>query len=99
MLMVCEYHCDCIMRIIYNVGHIPNAINVPSEQWDNQELIDELIRSHALTGTVVFHCRMSQVRGPSCATKYLERQHEILGGTETNTPKVYVYYSYLHVFV
>lgn len=74
----------------YNVdGHIPGASNVPSELWDNTEIIDELVRSHAgsLMDTVVFHCRLSQVRGPSCATMYLERQRELLA-CSVDTPKV-----------
>jgi Cdc25 family phosphatase len=52
-----------------SVGYIPNAMNIPSEKWDDDEMVDQLISSHEGKQKIVFHCKMSQVRGPSCATR------------------------------
>ncbi|GAA5830491.1 hypothetical protein JCM3766R1_002741 [Sporobolomyces carnicolor] len=52
-------------------GNIPGAINAPSEQRTEQTVQDLVTK---LTGvpTVIFHCTLSQVRGPKNARIYAE---------------------------
>lgn len=64
----------------YQDGHIPNAINIPSDKWENIQMIDELALEHGRNGTstVIFHCMYSQQRGPSCARRYAARKVELI---------------------
>ena len=46
-------------------GHVPGALNVPSESFARSiQRVQEAARGKQ---RVVFHCALSQVRGPSCA--------------------------------
>ena len=58
-------------------GCIPGAVNVPSESFDDRvvSLVDEL-RNHDM---VVFHCMLSQVRGPSCAARFATQLKKVEG--------------------
>ena len=57
-------------------GHIKDSIHAPSSSLDYR--IPELIRKLADKEIVVFHCALSQQRGPSAALRYLrERDHKI----------------------
>ena len=57
----------------YEVGHIVNSVNVPSEslgkQSAMQQLLDRAVSNDQLE-YVVFHCYYSQVRGPTFGQKF-----------------------------
>ncbi|KAK0386086.1 hypothetical protein NLU13_5923 [Sarocladium strictum] len=57
-------------------GHIKGSTHVPSSQLDAQ--MPTLVRKLADKDTVVFHCALSQQRGPSAALKYLREKDELL---------------------
>lgn len=50
-------------------GHIKGSINVPSRTID--AMMPTLLRKLEGKQTVVFHCALSQQRGPSAALRYL----------------------------
>ncbi|KAF2475708.1 Cdc25 family phosphatase-like protein Ibp1 [Lindgomyces ingoldianus] len=58
-------------------GHIRGSTHVPSSQLDYR--LPELVRLLKGKETVVFHCALSQQRGPAAALRYL-REKERLGG-------------------
>jgi Cdc25 family phosphatase len=60
----------------YIGGHIRGCTNVPSPSLDYR--LPELVRSLKDKETVVFHCALSQQRGPGAALRYL-RERERLG--------------------
>ncbi|KAJ9620551.1 Cdc25 phosphatase Ibp1 [Taxawa tesnikishii (nom. ined.)] len=60
----------------YVGGHIAGGTNVPTHTHDYK--MPELVRTLQDKDTVVFHCALSQQRGPSAALKYL-RAREIAG--------------------
>ena len=53
-------------------GHIAGSTHVPSSSLDYR--IPELIRKLAEKDIVVFHCALSQQRGPSAALRYLREK-------------------------
>lgn len=57
-------------------GHIHGSTHVPSSSLDHR--IPELIRKLADKDIVVFHCALSQQRGPGAALRYL-RERESRG--------------------
>ncbi|KAL8792326.1 MAG: hypothetical protein Q9195_005117 [Heterodermia aff. obscurata] len=57
-------------------GHIVGSIHVPSSSLDYRT--PELVRKLAEKELVVFHCALSQQRGPSAALRYL-RERESRG--------------------
>ena len=60
-------------------GHIKDSIHAPSSSLDYR--IPQLIRELGDKKTVVFHCALSQQRGPSAALKYLrEREQKVEKG-------------------
>lgn len=56
----------------YIGGHIKGCHNVPTNTLDYK--IPELIRTLQDKDTVIFHCALSQQRGPSAALRYLREQ-------------------------
>ncbi|GAA5882987.1 hypothetical protein JCM16303_006777 [Sporobolomyces ruberrimus] len=52
-------------------GNIPGAINAPSEQR-TQETVQALVEKLEGVPKVIFHCTLSQVRGPKNARIYAE---------------------------
>lgn len=64
-------------------GHIRNSTWIPSSTLDFK--IPELVRTLQDQGvqTVVFHCALSQQRGPSAALRYM-REKERLAGSSKN---------------
>lgn len=58
-------------------GHIRSSTHVPSSSLDFK--IPELIRTLRDKETVVFHCALSQQRGPSAALRYIRERDRILG--------------------
>ncbi|KKA27698.1 hypothetical protein TD95_002360 [Thielaviopsis punctulata] len=64
-------------------GHIKNSIHVPSHTVE--AMLPTLLRRFQDKEAVIFHCALSQQRGPSAALKYLrslELERERTGQTE-----------------
>jgi rhodanese-related sulfurtransferase len=57
-------------------GHIRNSIHAPSSALDYK--IPELVRKLKDKETVVFHCALSQQRGPSAALRYIRERQRLL---------------------
>ncbi|KAK1972313.1 Rhodanese-like protein [Colletotrichum sublineola] len=53
----------------YIGGHIKGCINIPSRNFE--AMMPTLVRRLEGKKTVVFHCALSQQRGPSAALRYL----------------------------
>jgi rhodanese-related sulfurtransferase len=64
----------------YIGGHIVNGINVPTHTHDYR--MPELVRTLKDQETVVFHCALSQQRGPSSALRYLREKERLEAGVE-----------------
>ncbi|KAH7324639.1 Rhodanese-like domain-containing protein [Stachybotrys elegans] len=60
----------------YIGGHIKGSTNMPSRQLDYT--MPTLVRRLHDKKVVVFHCALSQQRGPSAALKYLRERDSIL---------------------
>ncbi|GAO18950.1 uncharacterized protein UV8b_05003 [Ustilaginoidea virens] len=60
----------------YIGGHIKGCTNIPSIQLD--AMMPTLVRKLKDTKTVVFHCALSQQRGPSAALKYAREREALL---------------------
>jgi len=58
-------------------GHIKGSQHVPSTTLDIK--IPELVRKLADKEIVVFHCALSQQRGPGAALRYIRERKRILG--------------------
>ncbi|KAB5577953.1 hypothetical protein GE09DRAFT_1214167 [Coniochaeta sp. 2T2.1] len=56
-------------------GHIKNSIHAPSNTLDAK--MPTLVRQLADKKTVVFHCALSQQRGPSAAIKYVRERERM----------------------
>ncbi|KAI5211851.1 hypothetical protein AUEXF2481DRAFT_95035 [Aureobasidium subglaciale EXF-2481] len=61
----------------YIGGHITGGTNIPANTLDYK--IPELVRTLGDKEVVVFHCALSQQRGPGAALRYL-RERERVGG-------------------
>ncbi|KAL2760163.1 hypothetical protein ACRALDRAFT_1059947 [Sodiomyces alcalophilus JCM 7366] len=70
----------------YIGGHIKGSINVPSHTLD--AMMPSLVRRLQDKKTVVFHCALSQQRGPSAALQYLRERDRLVkpeaGATESD---------------
>ncbi|KAI6370594.1 hypothetical protein MCOR25_004137 [Pyricularia grisea] len=60
----------------YIGGHIKGALNVPSQQLDAR--MPTLVRQLQDKPTVIFHCALSQQRGPGAALRYIRERDEAL---------------------
>ncbi|KAI4113625.1 MAG: hypothetical protein LQ345_005434 [Seirophora villosa] len=61
-------------------GHIRSSIHVPSSTLDYR--LPELVRTLKEKEKVVFHCALSQQRGPGAALRYLKERERLLGGVK-----------------
>lgn len=59
----------------YIGGHIVGCQNVPTHTHDYR--LPELVRTLRNQDTVVFHCALSQQRGPSSALRYLRERERM----------------------
>ncbi|CAP65470.1 uncharacterized protein PODANS_6_9700 [Podospora anserina S mat+] len=59
----------------YIGGHIRGALNFPSQTLD--ATLPTLIRKLQDKETVIFHCALSQQRGPGAALKYLREKERL----------------------
>ncbi|KAF0382310.1 Rhodanese-like protein [Gigaspora margarita] len=55
----------------YQGGNIPNVINKPSDNFTDS--LDGLISEYSQVPKIIFTCRQSRVRGPSCAVAYASK--------------------------
>ena len=62
-------------------GHIRGSKHVPSGSLDYR--LPELVRELQGKDTVVFHCALSQQRGPGAALRYLRERERMLGKEPT----------------
>ncbi|KAI3316688.1 Rhodanese-like protein [Xylariaceae sp. AK1471] len=82
-------------------GHIRTSMHFPSVSLD--ATMPTLLRKLADKETVIFHCALSQQRGPGAALQYLREKEaaattkgtgknkgEVVKGTEVKAQKVYV---------
>lgn len=72
----------------YIGGHIRGCRNVPVHTHDHA--MPELVRTLADKETVVFHCALSQQRGPKAALRYLRERERLLGARDDAKQKVLV---------
>lgn len=75
----------------YLGGHIKGSTNVPIHQLD--AMMPTLLRRLRDKKTVVFHCMLSQQRGPGAALRYIREREDNLraqGGTPKDKQVVYV---------
>ncbi|KAK4749316.1 hypothetical protein SAY87_026765 [Trapa incisa] len=64
-------------------GHIPGSLHFSSGTFSDR--MSDLVQAVKGKDTLVFHCALSQVRGPTCARRlanYLEEAKEDLGITD-----------------
>ena len=61
----------------YIGGHIRGCLHAPSSSLDHKA--PELARTLADKKIVVFHCMLSQQRGPSAALRYARERERLLG--------------------
>lgn len=59
-------------------GHIKHSLHVPSHTL-NLKTTPELVRKLASKEVVVFHCALSQQRGPSAALGYIRERKRLKG--------------------
>ncbi|PYI05239.1 Rhodanese-like protein [Aspergillus sclerotiicarbonarius CBS 121057] len=69
-------------------GHIHTSTWVPSSSLDYR--LPELIRTLQDKEKVVFHCALSQQRGPSAALRYARERERVLGQEESKKQEVFV---------
>ncbi|KAH8885939.1 phosphoprotein phosphatase-like protein [Thozetella sp. PMI_491] len=60
----------------YIGGHIKGSRNIPSGQLD--AMLPTLVRQLQGKETVIFHCALSQQRGPGAALKYIRERAKML---------------------
>ena len=60
-------------------GHIRGSTHIPSSQLDYK--VPELARTLKDKEVVVFHCALSQQRGPSAALRYIRERKRLLAVT------------------
>ncbi|KAK3294541.1 uncharacterized protein B0H64DRAFT_475989 [Chaetomium fimeti] len=59
----------------YIGGHIKGSVNVPSRTLD--AMLPTLVRQLQDKETVVFHCALSQQRGPAAALRYIREKEAV----------------------
>lgn len=72
----------------YIGGHIRGCLNVPTATQEYR--MPELVRTLKEKDIIVFHCALSQQRGPSSALKYLRERERLHGKDAGQKQKVYV---------
>ena len=72
----------------YIGGHIKGSTNVPAHQLD--AMMPTLLRRLNDKKIVVFHCMLSQQRGPKAARRYMQEREAALGKEAADQQTVYV---------
>ncbi|DBA02876.1 TPA: hypothetical protein N0F65_005903 [Lagenidium giganteum] len=70
-------------------GHIRGAVNLPQRNFEEDDDVDKLVETFKDKPVVVFHCMMSQVRGPFCARRFASRLDVVLKNAD-HKPEVKV---------
>lgn len=70
----------------YIGGHILGGQNIPSNTHDYK--MPELVRTLKDKEVVVFHCALSQQRGPSAALRYLRERERVEGAQKGEAEEV-----------
>ncbi|KAI5270430.1 hypothetical protein E4T47_06234 [Aureobasidium subglaciale] len=70
----------------YIGGHITGGTNIPANTLDYK--IPELVRTLGDKEVVVFHCALSQQRGPGAALRYLREKERVGGKVEGEGQKM-----------
>lgn len=73
----------------YAGGHIRSAVNITEDNFMDDDDVDALVNMYKDKDAIVFHCMMSQVRGPSCAKRFKARMEVILEEA-THKPRVLI---------
>ncbi|TDH65075.1 uncharacterized protein CCR75_006056 [Bremia lactucae] len=73
----------------YAGGHIRSAVNIPEEFFMDNDRVDVLVDKYKDKDLIVFHCMMSQIRGPSCAKRFKSRMDVVLDGAKLK-PRVLI---------
>jgi rhodanese-related sulfurtransferase len=68
----------------YAGGNIVGCVNLPSRDFLNT--VDQLAKETKDVPIVIFHCALSQMRGPKAARVYLETRQNVLGETNATSP-------------
>ncbi len=66
-------------------GHIRGSQNVPSRTLD--AMLPTLVRQLQDKETVVFHCALSQQRGPAAALRYLRERERVVAAAQSKATK------------
>ena len=69
-------------------GHIKSSTWVPSNTLDFR--MTELVRTLKSKEKVIFHCALSQQRGPAAALRYARERDRILGSDDGKNQEVMV---------
>jgi Cdc25 family phosphatase len=69
-------------------GHIHSSTWVPTSTLDVR--MPELVRTLKDKKMVIFHCALSQQRGPSSALRYARERESALGAEESQKQQVFV---------
>ena len=69
-------------------GHIRSSLNYPSHTLDYT--MPELVRVLAQKQMIIFHCALSQERGPKAARRYLEEKQRTSDQSGTSAQEVYI---------
>lgn len=67
-------------------GNIAGALNVPSDEF--QESIDRVYAAASGKESIIFHCALSQQRGPRCARFMAE--HVATNGRNDGFPNIFI---------
>ncbi|KAF8195404.1 Rhodanese-like domain-containing protein [Pholiota molesta] len=65
----------------YAGGNIKGSMNIPSNEFLMN--VDGLVKQTKEVPLIIFHCSLSQVRGPKAARIYSETRRNILEGQDT----------------
>ncbi|KAJ4482284.1 Rhodanese-like domain-containing protein [Lentinula aciculospora] len=70
----------------YVGGNIVGGVNMPSREFLNN--VDLLVKETKDVPLVIFHCALSQVRGPKAARIYKETRYNVLSETKSASPNI-----------
>ncbi|KAJ3731283.1 Rhodanese-like domain-containing protein [Lentinula guzmanii] len=68
----------------YAGGNIVGGVNMPSKKFLMN--VDQLVKETRDVPLVIFHCALSQLRGPQAARIYKETRQNVLSETDTTSP-------------
>ncbi|KAL0246095.1 hypothetical protein GEMRC1_007311 [Eukaryota sp. GEM-RC1] len=78
--------CD-VRTYDYTLGHLPNHFHLPATNFEDTEILDSLVRKVHNLDFIVFHCHLSQERGPYCCRLFTTRLRKLFPRSQL---KIYV---------